>query len=207
MNEAKNTPLPTYHERLMQGLALSISEKGYVDTTIADIVRYARVSRRTFYQCFSDKRACLLYSYRQTSLHTLAGVAEAVLQARQQNALFAVQVRNGVTMFVQMITDRPRYMQVLMTEILMADAQGLTIRREIMDHFSVLLQMLINDSTDRPAISSLLTTAMVGAINELVLLAFEQNRPDAFTALAAPIELMILAIAQYGALQPTRGDG
>jgi hypothetical protein len=43
-------------------------------------------------------------------------------------------------------------------------------------------------------ISALLSTALVGAINELVLLAFEENRTEAFDDLALPIEQMILSV-------------
>ena len=53
-------------DRLMNGFAYAIAEKGYIDTTIADIVRYARVSKRTFYQHFVDKKDCLLHCYHET---------------------------------------------------------------------------------------------------------------------------------------------
>ena len=38
-----------FRRRLLDGLAASISERGYRDTTVADIVRHARTSKRTFY--------------------------------------------------------------------------------------------------------------------------------------------------------------
>src|SRR5262249_52961093 len=45
---------------LADGLAAAITDKGYAATTIADIVARARVSKRTFYEHFADKEACLL---------------------------------------------------------------------------------------------------------------------------------------------------
>ena len=35
--------------------------------TIADVVRVARVSKRTFYEHFADKEACFLALYAETS--------------------------------------------------------------------------------------------------------------------------------------------
>ena len=39
-----------FRGRLLDGLATSIGERGYRDTTVADIVRHARTSKRTFYE-------------------------------------------------------------------------------------------------------------------------------------------------------------
>ena len=44
-----------FRDRLLDGLAASIGERGYRDTTVADIVRHARTSKRTFYGEFSSK--------------------------------------------------------------------------------------------------------------------------------------------------------
>src|SRR5262249_49664221 len=46
--------------RLFDGLASSIGERGYRATTVADIVRHARTSKRTFYDQFASKEECFL---------------------------------------------------------------------------------------------------------------------------------------------------
>ncbi len=48
-----------HRARLLEGMARAVAAQGYADTTIADIVREAGVSRRTFYEHFSDKTDCL----------------------------------------------------------------------------------------------------------------------------------------------------
>src|SRR5687767_14162175 len=50
--------------RVMQGFTTAVAERGYAATTIADIVAAARVSKRTFYEHFPDKEACLLAAYQ-----------------------------------------------------------------------------------------------------------------------------------------------
>ena len=52
--------LTSVAERLLDGLASSISERGYRETTVADIVRHARTSKRTFYEQFAGKEECLV---------------------------------------------------------------------------------------------------------------------------------------------------
>ena len=51
--------VPNPRQRLIDALAASITDVGYSATTVADIVRRARTSRRTFYENFTDREACL----------------------------------------------------------------------------------------------------------------------------------------------------
>ena len=48
-------------------MAASIVEKGYRDTTVADVVRIARTSRRNFYEHFEDRDACFLALFDATN--------------------------------------------------------------------------------------------------------------------------------------------
>ena len=56
-----------HRARLLEGMARAVAAKGYADTTIADIVREASVSRRTFYENFGDKAECLIALYEVAS--------------------------------------------------------------------------------------------------------------------------------------------
>src|SRR3954468_2438457 len=51
-DEESRADAERFRRRLLDALAASIAEKGYQNTTIADIVRGARTSRRTFYENF-----------------------------------------------------------------------------------------------------------------------------------------------------------
>lgn len=49
-----------FRGRLLDGLASSIAERGYRDTTVADIVGHARTSKRTFYARVDAKQECFV---------------------------------------------------------------------------------------------------------------------------------------------------
>lgn len=53
----------TQRVRLMRGIIEAVSEKGYTATTVADVLKAARVSRRTFYEVFKDKEDCFASAY------------------------------------------------------------------------------------------------------------------------------------------------
>ncbi|MFI5067448.1 MAG: TetR family transcriptional regulator, partial [Streptosporangiales bacterium] len=42
-----------FRRRLLAGLAEAIRERGFRESTVADVVRHARTSRRTFYEHFA----------------------------------------------------------------------------------------------------------------------------------------------------------
>src|SRR2546425_8449639 len=50
-------------QRLLHGVTVTVAEKGYGPTTIADITARAGVSKKTFYEHFPDKLACFLAAH------------------------------------------------------------------------------------------------------------------------------------------------
>ena len=67
-----------HRERLIAAMAESITEKGYRDTTVADVVRIARTSRRNFYEHFADREACFLALFDATNDAMMQQIADAV---------------------------------------------------------------------------------------------------------------------------------
>jgi AcrR family transcriptional regulator len=67
-----------HRERLIAAMAASIEEKGYRDTTVADVVRIARTSRRNFYEQFADREACFLALFDATNDAMMQQISSAV---------------------------------------------------------------------------------------------------------------------------------
>ncbi|MDT0406846.1 TetR/AcrR family transcriptional regulator, partial [Streptomyces edwardsiae] len=49
-----------FRSRLLDAMNESIVEDGYQNTTVADIVRRAKTSRRTFYEHFASREDCFV---------------------------------------------------------------------------------------------------------------------------------------------------
>ncbi len=90
-------------ERLIDAMAASIEEKGYRDTTVADVVRLARTSRRSFYEHFEDRDACFLALFDATNDAMMRRVAENVDPARSLDA----QVDAAVDGYISSVTEQP----------------------------------------------------------------------------------------------------
>lgn len=61
---AKSSPTDQ-RERLLGGMAKAVARRGYTDTTVAQAIAYAGVSRSTFYEHFADKQECFLAMFSE----------------------------------------------------------------------------------------------------------------------------------------------
>ncbi|HET7444189.1 MAG TPA: TetR/AcrR family transcriptional regulator [Solirubrobacterales bacterium] len=91
--------LDEQHARLLGGVAASIREKGLAGTQVADIVRHARASRRTFYNHFEDKEACVV-----ELMKTLTdGILDQVDKAIDRAAPIAAQVDQAIDTYLDLV--------------------------------------------------------------------------------------------------------
>jgi AcrR family transcriptional regulator len=184
-----------HYARLLQGMAHAVAAKGYADTTIADIVREAAVSRRTFYEHFSTKTECLIALYETASRLALQAVSEAFDPAQPWHA----QVEQAMTAYFDYLAQDPVLLRTLFVEILGLGMPGLVARRRVNDEIANFIQVAINSSDVECGPVAHLTSEMamtvVGGINELVLQAIEQNRAGDLRELVAPATRLVRAVA------------
>ncbi|MGC2373798.1 MAG: TetR/AcrR family transcriptional regulator, partial [Solirubrobacteraceae bacterium] len=64
-------------ERLYEATIQAVNERGFVATTISDLVAGAGVSRRSFYEHFENKEECLLATYDALIERLTARIADA----------------------------------------------------------------------------------------------------------------------------------
>jgi AcrR family transcriptional regulator len=95
-------------ERLLRAIVGCASERGYADTTIADVVKVARTSRSAFYEHFADKEGCFLAATREGGELLLARVATA---ARQLPAGASAEdvLRASLAAFLDFLAGEPAF--------------------------------------------------------------------------------------------------
>ena len=164
-----------YRPQLIEGFCSAVEEAGYAATTIADIVRQARVSKRTFYEQFADKEECFMAAYAAQAEQLMQGMAAAV----DPGAAWEDQVDAAISAYLTLLDERPALTRAFFLSIHVAGPRALALRREVMERFAELTRALVElGRPRRPEVRSLSPTmamAIVGAINELVLLKAEQG--------------------------------
>jgi AcrR family transcriptional regulator len=165
-----------FRDRLVDGLAASIGERGYRDTTVADIVRHARTSKRTFYEQFASKEECLIELLHRNNQDLIAGIRAAV----DPEADWRDQIRQAAEAYVDHIGSRPA---ITLSWIREAPALGVAARPLHRLAMGALTDMLV-DLTDSPGFrraqlpptSRPLALILLGGLRELTALLVEDDR-------------------------------
>jgi AcrR family transcriptional regulator len=167
--------LPTVAERLLDGLASSIGERGYRDTTVADIVRHARTSKRTFYEQFASREDCLIELLRRNNADLIAAVQTTV----DPEADWQLQIRQAVGAYVAHIEARPAITLSWIREAPALGAVARPLHRLAMDHLTDMLVTLTDSPGFRRAritpISRPMALILVGGLRELTALFVEDG--------------------------------
>lgn len=170
---------PDFRGRLLDGLAASLEERGYRDTTVADIVRHARTSKRTFYDHFPTKEECFVELLSANNDDLITTLAEAV----DPEAVWTEQVRQAVTAYVGTIEANPA---ITLSWIRELPALGEGARPMLRRGFSR-LAAAITALTDTPAfrgagvapLSPMAAVILVGGLRELTAQTVEDGEPVA----------------------------
>jgi AcrR family transcriptional regulator len=184
----------SHRERLVAGMVAAVAERGYAATTITDVVRHARVSRRTFYEHFPDKEACFLAAYDAVSDQVLAASEGAAAEAGD----WAERLVAGVRAYLQALADAPEIARVFTAEILSAGPHALARRRAVLRRFASALRAQVDAAAGAGApvrrIGDDTALALAGAIHELVLARLEAGRGAELPALESAIADLVGAV-------------
>ena len=165
-----------FRRRLLDGLATSIGERGYRDTTVADIVRHARTSKRTFYEQFASKEECLIDLLRTNNEELIAQIEAAV----DPDAPWQDQIRQAVGAYIDQIESRPAITLSWIREAPALGAAARPLHRLAMEHLTDMLVDLSDSPGFRraqlPPISRPLALILLGGLRELTALCVEDDR-------------------------------
>lgn len=165
-----------FQDRLLDGLASSINERGYRDTTVADIVRDARTSKRTFYEQFASKEECLIELLRRNNDNLIANIVAAV----DPDADWRAQIRQAVTAYVDHISARQAITLTWIREAPALGAVAQPLHRTAMEHLTdMLVELTANPGfarADLAPISRPLALIILGGLRELTALFVEDGR-------------------------------
>jgi AcrR family transcriptional regulator len=164
-----------FRQRLFSALAESIAEDGYPKTTVADIVRRARTSRRTFYEHFTSKEDCFI------ALHTDAN-AEMIRQiyaAVERSAPWQTQIRQAVGAWIANSESEPTLTLSWIRDVPALGAAARRLQRDTMEGFIVMVQTLADSDEMRAAgvgpVSRERAVMLLGGLRELTAITVENG--------------------------------
>jgi AcrR family transcriptional regulator len=167
-----------HRERLIAAMAASVEERGYRETTVADVVRIARTSRRTFYEHFEDRADCFLALFDNTNEEVIATIAAAV----DARAPWEEQVDQALGAYLSSVLRSPAVFQSFVRELPALGQRGAEHQRAVIERFARQLVELVElGRREHPALEAGPLTLdiaiiIVGGIRELMVIAAQQGR-------------------------------
>lgn len=163
-------------DRLLDGLASSIVERGYRETTVADVVRHARTSKRTFYEQFASKEACLIELLRRNNVDLIGRINATV----DSDADWQSQIRQAVSAYIDHIDARPAITLCWIREAPALGAVAHPLHRQVMHDLTEMLVTLTGTAGFRRVglspISPPIALILLGGLRELTALFVEDGR-------------------------------
>ena len=111
--------------RLLAAAVRTVEDLGYTRVTVAHITNRARVSRRTFYELFSNREDCLVAVLEDV----LEGIREEIVHAGLEGLPWRERVRGGLLTILSFFDREPALARVCVVQSLRG-GQGVLERRE-----------------------------------------------------------------------------
>lgn len=184
--------------QLLRGMAAAVASQGYAATTIADIVRHARVSKSTFYVHFADKQECYVALYSRAADNVIARMESAARAAAADDRPWRAHVEAVNTAYLGTLARGGGLTWSMFVELPAAGPNALAVRREVFGRYAGLVRRISARLRRRePTLGRVtpdLALGIVGSSNELALRTIESGAVAELPALVPTISEMWWAV-------------
>jgi AcrR family transcriptional regulator len=165
-------PLPGRHQlsrefiaqhqraRIVNALALEVSEKGYRSVTVADIVKRAGIARNTFYENFGSKEDCFLAAQQ----FAMSAVLDRVVAAAGEIDEWPYRVQAGLGAFLRFVAEEPALARTCMVDALAAAPTSVRYYEESLQSFVSLFRLGRDVSPHGRELPETIEEALIGGV-------------------------------------------
>jgi AcrR family transcriptional regulator len=168
---------------MMQAMARAMAEKGFVATSVADVVERAGVSRETFYQQFGSKLDCFMATFDAAGdvlFRQLEEIVGGVDRAGPPEERF----ERAFTLYLETLASQPAFARVFTVEVFAAGPEAIARRAALHERLAVALADLL-DAADPAA--SFACEVLVAGVSTMVTVPLVEGDLDAIRSLRRPV--------------------
>jgi AcrR family transcriptional regulator len=147
-------------QRVLAAAIDTVREVGYADLTVAQVTARARISRKTFYELFSDRDDCFLAAFEQA----LAEARAALQAAYGQAPRWREGIRAGLTRLLGLIEEEPALAKLCIGEALVASERVRLRRAQVLEELAQVVDRGRTEKTSVRQPPSVTAEGVVGAV-------------------------------------------
>ncbi len=151
-------------ERLYEATIHSINERGFVATTISDLVARAGVSRRSFYEHFENKEECLLATYDAL----IERLTARIVAAYNPKDEWIDQIDAFVRALFEASSDRPDAARLVSVEMGAAGPVGIERWARDAEMLSAFIMSVFEHAPGKRPIPPAVARAIVGGLRTIL---------------------------------------
>ena len=168
-------------ERIFRAMAAVMARHGYAQTSVAEVLREARVSRETFYEQFTSKEDCFLSALEAAVGVVLAATGEAPVRS---GAAPIERFDRSLRAYLDALAAHPEAARVFLIEVYAAGRAALRRRAELQGRFAAGIDEIFGART---AADRFANEALVAAISAMVTARLAADDVDGLRALRRPL--------------------
>lgn len=188
-------------QRMHGAMVEAVASHGYEATSVKQVISLAGVSRRAFYEQFSNKQECFL-----SALELLASRAEQRIAAayRSQDGDLDTRMRAALRALTQMVIDNPKSAHMVLVDAPLAGAAGWTRLTKTLQGFERALAVSFARTPGGSPLAETIARAIVGGLYTVVFAHVHQRRANDLPSLTEDMLRWALAFNSPAAMRLLR---
>ena len=170
-------------DRILWALAETMAHKGYVATTVADVLKAAGVSRETFYQQFSSKQDAFMAAFDAAAARVLAQTLERSDPADGAAAGPLERFDRALGAYLDGLAAEPAFARTFLVEVYAAGPEALARRARLQGRVVDLLVDELGFGDERRVACDLVVAGTAALVTPLLV----QGDLDGVRALRGPL--------------------
>jgi AcrR family transcriptional regulator len=173
------------HQRLrLHGAMIeAVAERGYESTAVADVLALAGVSRRAFYEQFSNKQECFL----ATCDAVIARARKTVLDAWSTERDWSDRMRAACVALMGDMAAHPKGARLALVDGLGIGQTARDWLQLVTDRFERMIEVSLTVGSDEALVSPLVPRAIVSGSRQIVCTYLRERREHELPALTEPL--------------------
>jgi AcrR family transcriptional regulator len=175
--------------RIISALVQETAEKGFRAMTVADVVKRAGISRKTFYENFNSKEDCFLAAQE----HAMLTALNRVVEAAGTDQSWPRRVHAGLAAFLEYVAEEPALAKTCMVEALAVSPSSMGYYDESQQAFVSLFRLGRDVSLQGKELPETLEEAIVGGVFWIVYQRLVAAEAETVTELLPELVEFVLA--------------